>query len=272
MSEKQSKSYLLEELWRSSIDGNPVMPENAGNESTNYYLAQIVAMLKQYGGIKGIAHVDGLTLPNPIPTPIMLGTLSDHTEFEADGTMQAVGDATCWRDELQMLVGSRLESPSSDIQLNIPEGSVTFETSARYATDYVVMSIQINHDWLVGSAVHPHLHWWQVSSDVPNWMIGYRWQRQGQAKTTSWTNQIYTTHGYTYTSGTLNQITEFGTITPPADYSPVSDILQVRIYRDVTNASTLFAGADPESSDVDAVNFDIHFQVDTLGSREEYSK
>ena len=38
------------------------------------------------------------------------------------------------------------------------------------------------------------------------------------------------------------------------------------------NNSGLFAGADPETDDVDAINFDIHFEMDTLGSELEYEK
>lgn len=196
----------------------------------------------------------------------------DYTEFEADGTMQALGDARCWRDELQSLTGARLQSPASDIQENIAEAAITFETSARYPTDYVTTNLQLNHDWDPGTQIHPHLHWWQVSANVPNWIVAYRWQAQGGAKVTAWTNLIPSGHSFTYSAGTLNQITEFGPITPPAGYSEVSDIIQFRIYRDVTNASTLFGGADPEAADVDAVNFDCHMIVDTLGSREEYIK
>lgn len=196
----------------------------------------------------------------------------NYTEFESDGTMVAVGDAQCWRDELQPLTGSRLESPSSDIVLNLAEGSVTFETGARYATDYVTTSLQLNHDWELGSSIHAHLHWWQVSAAVPNWLLGYRWQKQGSAKTTSWSNLPISSHTFTYSAGTLNQISKWSAIAAPVGYGEVSDIVQFRIYRDVTNVSTLFSGADPEASNIDAVNFDIHIEVDTLGSRQEYSK
>ena len=195
-----------------------------------------------------------------------------YAMFEEDGTLVFYGNATCWRDELQPLTGSRLESPGSDITLNLAEGAVTFKATATYATDYLTTSLQINHDWQLGSVICPHLHWWQVSSSVPNWLLGYRWQKQGSAKTTAWTNLAISSHIFSYSSGTLNQISEWPDITPPSGYGEVSDIVQFRVYRDTTNASTLFGGADSEAANVDAVNFDIHIEVDTLGSREEYSK
>lgn len=198
------------------------------------------------------------------------GGATDHSQFEADGTLKFNGAATVWKDELGQLLGKRLENPSSRIVENIAEGSLTFKSNATTA-DYVVANPQINHDWKYGTNLHVHFHWWQVSANFPNWLLQYRWQRNGQAKTTAWTSVIPAEQTFTYVSGTLCQITEFVEITPPANYG-ISDILQMRLLRDTTNASGLFAGADPESSDVDAVSFDFHKQIDTVGSREEYAK
>ena len=139
-------------------------------------------------------------------------------------------------------------------------------------TDYVVMPVQINHDWLLGSDVAPHVHWEQTSSDVPNWLIQYRWQVQGDTKITAWTSAAWDSSAFTYSSGTLNQITGFPDITPPVGYGEVSDILQIRLIRDTANASGLFVGADPVATAVQASSFDIHYEVDSYGSRLLYSK
>ncbi len=80
----------------------------------------------------------------------VLGTPPDYTQFEADGTMQAYGEAACWRDELQSVIGAAITSPSADFQVNIPESSVTAEATARYPTDYITTNWQINHDWELG--------------------------------------------------------------------------------------------------------------------------
>jgi len=196
----------------------------------------------------------------------------DYTEFEADGTMQAHGDATTWRDELGPLLASRLQSPASDIVQNLAEGSITFEDSARYPTDYVVYNVQVNHDWLVQSDVEFHVHLWQANAEQPNFLIGYRWQVNGQAKTAAWTNVPLSTPIFTYAAGTLNQILDSGmAITPPAA-AELSDIVQIRLYRDYTNASGLFSGAETSGLDVDVTAADMHRQSDTMGSRQEYVK
>lgn len=60
-------------------------------------------------------------------------------------------------------------------------------------------------------------------------------------------------------------------ITPPATVT-VSDFFQVKVYRDYTNASGLFAGAETNGLDIDALASDVHRQSNTIGSREEYVK
>jgi hypothetical protein len=154
--------------------------------------------------------------------------------------------------------------------LNAPEGSITFEDNA-LITDYVVMSQQINHDWQLGTDIRPHFHWWQVSANMPNWLLQYRWQRNGEAKTTAWTSSAFDANAFTYTAGTLTQITSFPDIVPPTGYG-LSDVIQMRLIRDSTNVSGLFAGADPEAADVDAVSMDFHKQINTVGSRQPFSK
>jgi hypothetical protein len=203
-----------------------------------------------------------------------IGSVSsgDYTEFENDGTMQAHGDATCYRDELQSVTAAKLTSPSNDFEQNDAEGSITAKTSARYPTDYVSMKLQLNHDWALGTRIYPHLHWWQTSSSTPNWLIEYRWQKQGSVKTTAWSKLKWSDNAFDWSTGVLNQITVFSYINPPAGYGQVSDIVQFRLYRDYTDASLEFGAGDPVNASQDFVNFDIHIEVDMLGSHEEYIK
>ena len=199
------------------------------------------------------------------------GTPPDYSQFDADGSLIAYGEATYFRDELQSLITARIESPSSDFQLNAAEGSVTAKISARYPTDYVTMNLQLNHDWLPGTTIFPHLHWWQTTADMPHWVLAHRWQRQGAAKVTDWAPFAWSANIFTYTAGTLSQITRFPGITPAAGtFGPVSDIVQLRLYRDYLNASTLFEGNDPVNASQDIVNLDVHLEIDRQGSRQEY--
>jgi hypothetical protein len=243
-------------------------------------------LLTRYGGL-GIyaptAHLHIVNLYDDVGLKIVanatqtndlaqIGTGTDYLSITGDGTLKLNGAATVWDDLLTVLTGQRLESPSSRVTYNNAEGTIDFDNSTDVA-DYVVMNIQLSHKWKIGSVVYPHLHWWQPNANVPNWMIQYRWQVEGAAKTTAWTNLIRNAESFTYVNGTLNQITRFGAagITPPGGAS-LSDILQVRLIRDKTNSSGLFGGADTTGVTVSAESFDIHIEMDTLGSAQEYVK
>ncbi len=52
----------------------------------------------------------------------------------------------------------------------------------------------------------------------------------------------------------------------------VSAIIDFKIYRDTTNASGLFAGADQQAGDAKLKEFDIHYQIDSSGSNQEFTK
>ena len=218
-------------------------------------------------------------------TYIMYDSANVQMEFVVSGTDIVKIDAgginiltgtleltdTVWDDWQGALASNVKVNPSAHIVQDDTEASITFKTTCDTG-DYIYMNPQMSHRWKLGTAIHPHLHWWQTTAAQPNWLVQYRWQRNGQAKTTVWTDCPLTVNTYTWSTGTLCQITDATTpITPPADYS-LSDIIQFRVIRDVANDSGEFDGAESNSVDADALSFDYHFEIDTMGSREEYVK
>jgi len=198
------------------------------------------------------------------------GNSSDYCLASSDG-IKFFGQASQWHDELQSLLFQQYSNPAADIILNSTEGYVTF-TQPCNLSDFAIMNIQINHGWKVGSPIYPHLHWWQNSSDLPNWLIQYRWQNNGRPKQSTWSNVARQTQVYAFVAGsTINQITTFGAITPTSD-ATLSDIIQFRLLRDGDNDSSAFASTDPLSGNASALNFDVHVEIDMLGSNEEYIK
>lgn len=201
---------------------------------------------------------------------LKVGTETDFTEIEADGTIISKGEATCWRDELESLIKAASNNPASRLAYDFVEGTLDYKTNATTA-DYATMNIQINHDWKAGSSVEPHIHWFQSQDNIPNWLLEYRWQINCEAKTTAWTRVPWAANACEYVSGEIIQITSFGLIAPPVGYS-TSDILQLRFIRDTNNASGLFAGADPYTVDAKGLSADVHIEVDMFGSRQRYIK
>lgn len=197
-----------------------------------------------------------------------VGDATNYTEFEADGSIKFAGSATVFTDLTAAITGVKTNGPG--VSLNSIEQTIDFVTAAAL-DDYGYLSYQLLHAWKYGSLVHPHIHWEQSASTVPNFLFQYRWQINGGQKTTAWTYLKCNTPVFTRTTGTLNQICGGASITPPVDHA-ISDIIQLRIIRDTTNSSTLFTGADPYGATVAISAIDIHYEIDRVGSRTEYAK
>lgn len=240
--------------------GSASATENVFNEQGNPYLDQRMESDTETHMVWLDASADVL----------YLGGQTNGIKIYKGGRIELIGTATVFDDLPTPLIGQRLESPSSHIVINAAEAALEFKTSCDL-TDYVIAVPQITHRWKLGSVLGLHLHWEQTSATMPNWLLQYRWQKQGQAKTTAWTSLKWVSNAFTYASGTLNQITGFGTITPPVGYN-LSDILDIRILRDVANGSGLFSGADALAVSVLAKSFDPHVEIDSLGSDTEYAK
>jgi len=198
-----------------------------------------------------------------------IGDGVNYTEFASDGTLTQSGTATTFND-LQGSVLS-LKQLGSGVSTNSTENTAEFTTEANLS-DYLYDNYQLNHAWLLGSDLNLHIHWEQTSADTPNMLARYRWQKQGDAKTSTWTDHVIGTNAFTYPgSGTINQISHGDLITPPTGYG-LSDVVQIRVLRDNSNASGLFAGADSYAGAWSISFIDIHIQTDALGSNTEFSK
>ncbi len=160
------------------------------------------------------------------------GSTTNYTKIDSAGHQTMVGNGRPWRNEL----GSLLEQKRKGARVaeDLDEGTVLFPDSCVVADDWIILNLELNHDKDLTAAISPHLHWFQASSNVPNWLLQYRWQVQGAAKTTAWTSAKYTAHATTYVSGTLNQITKWTAIAVPSG-TALGDIVQIRLLRDTAN-------------------------------------
>jgi hypothetical protein len=210
----------------------------------------------------------------------LLGTSTNNTQFSSAGFQSMAGGARPWRDETMDVLS--LQVTGTRVTNNMIEGVADFASNAVYhatfaSADALYCNVQFNHDRDLTNNVYPHVHWWQVKSNAPNFLIEHRWQKTGGTKTTAWTKLACTNQLFTYGAGTVTNQVAYAPagITPPTG-SAVSDILQLRLYRDTANASAVFAGADPYNSgtatNVNVLSFDVHIRINSLGSSSEYSK
>ncbi len=205
---------------------------------------------------------------NTFPALFIGNTSNNYSAFDEDGFLRFHGNARPWLDQLGDV--SRLKIQGVGVAENPTEGTVDFAANADL-NDFLWVNPQFNHDRDYGVAIHPHLHFFQSSNVIPNFLIQYRWQTNGSAKVTSWTNIKCVTPAVTYVSGTILQICSTSEIDTIAT-SYLSDIIQIRIIRDNANTSGLFAGADTYSGSVGVLSFDIHYRVNSMGSKSEFVK
>ena len=197
-----------------------------------------------------------------------IGGVGGYAGFEQDGSLRFYEGATTWDDLEGQLFAQKIESPASDITYNYADLTVDFDTDSEYDADFVAVVYQMRHRYVPESDLRLHLHWLQTENAVPNWLVAYRIIRNGAAPS-SWLVLAPAGEVFTYTSGTILQITHFPEIT---GVDNLSFAIQVKLYRDTGNASTEFAGADAYTGDAQAVFMDIHFENDMLGSHSEFVK
>jgi len=208
---------------------------------------------------------------------IKFGRETDHTLLEEDGTLVAVGDAECWDDLSNAIIGARLDTSTGRLDYDYFNGGVNFNSNARYPQEPVIIPVQFRHKqkYGTGAVLRPHVHWLQLQAARPNFLLGYKKTNQGSTTTfesdfSNYTLLIPDSDVFTYTSGTLLQITKF----PEIDVSDVglSGSVDFALFRDTTNVSGLFAGSDPVATDVTVKYQDQHALFNMLGSREELVK
>lgn len=195
------------------------------------------------------------------------GNNTDYVEINSSGNISLHGAATQFDDILGDI--TKLKVVGVGISENSAENGIDMLTSANLS-DYVYANFQLSHRWKSGSTINPHIHFEQSENKIPNFLIRYRWQKNGGTKVTSWSGYKCNTAAFSYSSGTLNQIVHGTGITPST--SNISDIIELRIFRDNGNNSGLFTGADTYSTSAMITSVDIHFEADSIGSNTEYTK
>jgi len=207
-----------------------------------------------------------------MPRPAKLGKVELHpvTQF-----MTFHGGATVWDDLRFSVTGAKIDNASTRYEHDVFNGGINFHADARYTNEPVSMVGQMPHGWKLGSTIYPHIHWLQPSADEPNWLLLYKVMTPGEAGAVevnynNHTKVIKDHVEFTYTAGVLNQETFFPPITMVG--CGLSCVIHFVLFRDTANASGLFAGADPSALDEVVQEFDVHFEMNSVGSSQEDEK
>ena len=204
-----------------------------------------------------------------------IGNASDNITFEYDGFPVLNGVTTAWND--MQVSSSAMRTGGTALTFDVLSGAgATANYQYRFdTTDEVYMTIQFSHQMKVNSIISPHLH------------IVNRTNLTGVAST------IYFTMSYAWgninsnyasTAGVINftsitaskdlrnlgqfyhTIVDFGQITPLVNQGNISSILLVKLVRNNTGTN-VYSG-----NEIFTLGFDIHYEIDTIGSRQEFIK
>lgn len=196
--------------------------------------------------------------------PLEIGSNGNTTTFEEDGTWQNKGDSTVWDDVVNSLIGRRLYSNQGTIDYDYNENAILFSDGGDITdrNDRVVFNLQYPHSAKEDGTMNLHIHWTQENTTDIEFTVQYRIQSNGALKTTAWTTAISssnTNNVFTYTAGTLNQITKLVDVDMAG--AGISATVQFRMTRSDNNGGTIMG-----------TFVDAHIERDMNGSREEFVK
>ena len=206
------------------------------------------------------------TNPNPEFETLKAGDVSggNYFEVEADGTEKKNGDATVWDDVVNSLIGKRLFSVIGTIDYDYDENAIIMQSGGDISdqNDRVIFNLQYPHAAITNGQMRLHMHWNQENATQREFTVQYRIQSNGDNIITSWTTAISNSADdsvFTYTSGTINQITEL--VAVDMTDAGISATVQFRLAR-----------TDSTDGNISVTFVDAHVEFDTDGSRGEYSK
>jgi len=191
------------------------------------------------------------------------GTLDVTGNTSLDGDLTVGGNFsmtdTQWTD-LKFPFTRDSQGQNSKPDFDFTELGLLFPQNDEAEEVYIIG--QFGHDRAHGTDISPHLHYIQDTADIPIFEMTYRWIRNGDAIDTWTTIETSATTAFPYTSGSILQLLEF----PMLDGSgidSVSSMMDIIIRRQTGDGLT---------GDVLVKEFDIHYQVDSVGSDSEYVK
>ena len=204
-------------------------------------------------------------------------TSGNYTETTPTGQVRAIGESSGWDDVREELNVSNLDANRTNIVFDHFNTAIKIKDSSTYPDDPISISTQFPHAMVFGTGVEirPHVHGLQQGATLPNLLLAYKKRIKNttgiiETDYSNFSFLKFDTPAFTYVSGILEQIIRAS----PIDISDMglSDTISFVIFRDTTNVSGLFAGAETISGDMYLTSFDYHARFQDLGSRSEFVK
>ncbi len=202
------------------------------------------------------------------------GAPTNYSEFEPDGTLRFRGNATVW-DEVRIVPGAFSFAGAADPTLQNwqPGGSgATFKVYKFQTNDEVFASCQMPHSYKEGSDLYFHIHWTPADRGAAEGAVNVGWKVDysiadkganfGASATAILTDAC---------SGVDDRHEKTSSVQVSGAGLAISHLIMLRIYRSDTGADDTWAGVTSAQSPA-LLEFDIHFELNMVGSRQELTK
>lgn len=194
----------------------------------------------------------------------------NYAEFQSDGSLFFVGNSTIYEDLRVPMTATKTggsKDPGFAVVLTDGSGSqgvfsYLFDASSE---EELYFACQVPHDYKQGTNLSPHVHWMPVSNGTSghkvSWGLEYSWSNISGIYSN--TQIIYTNTHYPADAALVaktHYMSSFAEITGTG--KTISSMLICRIFRNATSATD-----DTYTADAGLLEFDFHYEVDSLGSR-----
>lgn len=189
----------------------------------------------------------------------------NYTEFEEDGTLHMVGNATVYKDinvSGASLVKTGANAP--DIINFVNANTATYAFDGGALTEKLYGTIELAHDYYEGTDVEFHIHWAPTTANTGNvvWQIYWTWQNAGSTFSAS----TLATATATAAGGTAWVSKYISVATLSGTGKTINSHIVFQVFRDPSNAG------DTYPDDAALIQIGIHYQSDSLGSRTTSTK
>jgi hypothetical protein len=197
--------------------------------------------------------------------------INTNLAVESDGTVRMDNSATVW-DDLRVPMNFGTSSNLATTWTSFL-GNTYLDAFKASGTDALYFQAQLPHNYKEGTDIYAHIHWSPITAPTSGnngvyWDLEYTWANNGETfPATS------TLSGYEVVpalTGDLvakrHYITKIGTSGISGSGKAISSMIICRIARLGDNVNDTYSGL------AGALEVDFHYQVDTFGSREEYTK
>lgn len=211
---------------------------------------------------------------------LVVGSAGDYTQFDATGHQTMSGAAKPWDDvrvePVERLTGAN--TPTFEKWLDDQAGTsrgvylYSFDDAAVALEKELHFTMQMPHSW-DGGPIHFHVHWVASHADTaarPYWGLEYAWQEIGAVFGD--TTTVYSSVQVPDEADIVqfkHYKSEFAPLTPGSTSDGLSTILVGRLFRNSSSANDTY---DVAGNKCGLLYIDGHFQLNSLGSTDEYSK